>query len=105
MPVRRNYNPKFKKMINDILTEEDRPKGRSDTNRLLYFLTADALKNIKYRAILLLPITLIVVVCMINLGLNGLFQVAKLPYLIEVYIGSAILLLMAVLRILYVDSR
>ena len=105
MPVRRNYDPKFKKMINEILTEKDRPKGRSDTNRWLYFLTADALKNVKYRAIFLLPIAFIVVMCMINLGLSGLFGIQKLPYLVEIYIGSSILLLMAVFRLMYVDSR
>ena len=35
MPVRRNYDPKFKKMINDILTEKDRPDRAVALNRWL----------------------------------------------------------------------
>jgi len=45
MPVRRNYDPKFKKMVNEILTEKDRPIGRSDTNRKLFGFFADVLKK------------------------------------------------------------
>jgi len=85
--------------------ESDEAIAKSDLNRWLYFLTADALKNVKYRAIFLLPIAFIVVVCMINLALSGIFGIAKLPYLVDIYIISSILLLMAVFRLMYVDSH
>ncbi len=73
--------------------------------RFLYFLTADALRKVKYRAILFLPLAFIIIICVIDLNLNLLLGIPKLPYLIEIYISSSILLLIAVFRIIYVDMH
>lgn len=73
--------------------------------RVLYFLTNEALQKTKYRAILMLPSTFIIILCLMYLFLFNLKIVPYVSCISTTYLIFSFILILSSIRLFIVDTK